>query len=103
MGLFSGLGKIGLGGLDGMKLYDEPEKPLVPAQEEKEPEVPKVSEEDFLLKKTCKCLACNREFKTLAVRAGKAKLMGTDKALRPLPYKIGINIARAFMFRKARG
>lgn len=83
MGLFSGLGKIGLGGLDGMKLYDEPEKPLVPAQEEKEPEVPKVKEEDFLLKKTCKCLACGREFKTLAVRAGKAKLMGTDKDLRP--------------------
>ena len=33
----------------------------------------------------------------------REKLVEADKALRPLPYKIGINIARAFMFRKARG
>ena len=29
----------------------------------------------------------------------RAKLKEADKALRPLPYKIGINLARAFMFR----
>lgn len=32
----------------------------------------------------------------------RAKLKEADKALRPLPYKIGINIVRAFMFRKTR-
>ena len=32
----------------------------------------------------------------------RAKLKEADKALRPLPYKIGINLARAFMFRKAK-
>ena len=32
----------------------------------------------------------------------REKLVEADKALRPLPYKIGINVARAFMFRKAR-
>lgn len=30
-------------------------------------------------------------------------LKEADKALRPLPYKIGINVARKFMFRKMRG
>ncbi len=32
----------------------------------------------------------------------REKLAEADKALRPLPYKIGINLVRAFMFRKAR-
>ena len=32
----------------------------------------------------------------------REKLKEADKALRPLPYKIGINIARKFMFRKAK-
>ena len=32
----------------------------------------------------------------------RQKLKEADKALRPLPYKIGINVARAFMVRKAR-
>ncbi|MBQ8947690.1 MAG: DUF2225 domain-containing protein [Lachnospiraceae bacterium] len=86
MGLLSGLGKLGLGGLDSMKLYEDPDleaEAESAAQEEAEPEVPKVREEDFLLKKSCKCPACDRDFKTLAVRAGKAKLIGTDRDLRP--------------------
>ena len=33
----------------------------------------------------------------------REKLKEADKALRPLPYKIGINAVRAFMFRKSRG
>lgn len=32
----------------------------------------------------------------------RQKLKEADKALRPLPYKIGINIVRKFMFRKTR-
>ena len=32
----------------------------------------------------------------------REKLKEADKALRPLPYKVGINIVRRFMFRKAR-
>ncbi|MBQ5553702.1 MAG: 4Fe-4S dicluster domain-containing protein [Erysipelotrichaceae bacterium] len=32
----------------------------------------------------------------------REKLAEADKALRPLPYKIGINLVRAFMFRKAK-
>ena len=33
----------------------------------------------------------------------REKLREADRALRPLPYKIGIQAARAFMFRKSRG
>ena len=33
----------------------------------------------------------------------REKLKEADRALRPLPYRIGINIARAFMVRKGRG
>ena len=32
----------------------------------------------------------------------REKLKEADKALRPLPWKIGINAARLFMFRKSR-
>jgi predicted aldo/keto reductase-like oxidoreductase len=32
----------------------------------------------------------------------REKLKEADKALRPLPWKIGINVARAFMLRKSR-
>lgn len=33
----------------------------------------------------------------------REKLKEADKALRPLPYKVGINVARRFMFRKKKG
>ena len=33
----------------------------------------------------------------------REKLKAADKALRPLPYKVGIEVARKFMFRGARG
>ena len=33
----------------------------------------------------------------------REKLKEADRALRPLPYRVGINIARAFMLRKTRG
>ena len=53
-------------------------------------------------------------FATQCIRCGKCeqhcpqsipirdKLREADRALRPLPYKVGINLARKFMFRKAK-
>jgi len=85
MGLLSGLGGLGLGNLDGMSLYDAPKKE---AKAENEPEqgktpAPEIKESDFLFEKGYKCVVCDREFKVLAIRTGKAKLKGTEMNLRP--------------------
>lgn len=85
MGLLSGLSGLGLGGLDGLSLYDTPQKETLPeqAEEEKKPAAPVIKESDFLFEKSYKCSVCDKDFKVLAVRAGKAKLKGTDEDLRP--------------------
>lgn len=84
MGLLSGLSSLGLGGLDKMDLYEEPKKE---EQEQSKPEAkaaaPEVKESDFLLAKSYTCPICNKEFKSLALKANRAKLKGTDRDLRP--------------------
>ena len=51
----------------------------------------------------------NATFASECIKCGKCEgtdsyssMAEADKALRPLPYKIGINLVRAFMFRKAK-
>lgn len=76
-GLLSGLESFGLGGLEGMSLFEDEKK----AEEKKEVHV--VTETDFLLEKSEKCPLCDTAFKNLAVKGGKAKLLGTDMDFRP--------------------
>lgn len=76
-GLLSGLEQFGLGGLEGMDLYEKPKK----KEEEEAPVV--VQEQDFLFDKTFTCPICDKEFKARTIRSGKAKLAGTDSDLRP--------------------
>jgi hypothetical protein len=46
------------------------------------------------------CGACERHCpQEIPIRE---KLKEADKALRPLPFKVGINVARKLMFRKAK-
>ena len=76
MNLLSGLEKFGLstnGELDITKEGKEPEK-SAPGQ--KEPEKV-LKESDFLLEKVIQCTVCDRKFKTLIVKTGKAKISGT--------------------------
>jgi uncharacterized protein (DUF2225 family) len=89
--LLSGLGKFGLGNLSEMKLFEEPEK----KEEVKEVKNKAPSEEEFLLSKAFECPVCDEKFNDLVMRSGKAKLVGTDRDLRPRyefidPVKYGI-------------
>lgn len=83
-GLLSGLGSFGLDGLEGMSLFEEEKK----EEAKKAAYVP--TEKDYLLEKTQKCPICDTEFKTKAVKAGKAKLLRSDKDLRPVYQDVDI-------------
>ena len=78
-GLLSGLESFGLKDLEGMSLFEEKK----PAEDQGAAAAPEVKEEDFLLEKTIQCPLCDEQFKTRAVKGGKAKLVGTDMDLRP--------------------
>lgn len=79
-GLLSGLSRLGLGNLENMELYEQPEKEAA-AEEEK---APAWQEEDFLFDKSYECPVCDKPFKARTVRAGKLHSLGTDRDLRPM-------------------
>ncbi|MBR5356295.1 MAG: DUF2225 domain-containing protein [Lachnospiraceae bacterium] len=76
-GLLSGLESFGLGGLEGMSLFEEEKK------KEQAKAVVELTEKDFLLDKSMTCPVCDAEFKARMVKGGKAKLVGQDLDLRP--------------------
>lgn len=79
--LFSGLDKIGLGMLSDMELYEAEEKE--DKQQEAAPAEKIILETDYIFDKSYKCPVCESEFKSKAIKTGKAKLMGIDNDLRP--------------------
>lgn len=80
-GLLSGLSEIGLGGLENMEVYGQPEDKEAEKQAEEKPEV---KEETFLFDKSYECPVCYQGFKAKTVRSGKLRSLGTDRDLRPL-------------------
>lgn len=80
--LLSGLDSLGLGDLEDMKLYEKSEKKSEVVKPVKKV-LPKKNEKDFLFEKSFSCTVCGKEFKSLTVKSGKAKLLGTDPDLRP--------------------
>ena len=82
--ILSGLENFGLGGLEGMSLFEDPNKPVKEAQaaEVKKPVV--VNEEDFLFDKSANCPVCGKDFKFRAVKGSKARLVNTERDLRPV-------------------
>ena len=80
-GLLSGLSEIGLGGLENMEVYEQPEDKEAEKQAEEKPEV---KEETFLFYKSYECPVCYQGFKAKTVRSGKLRSLGTDRDLRPL-------------------
>lgn len=79
-GLLSGLEGLGLGNLENMDIFEEPQVETV---EQKKPVVVKVEEKDFIYDKTFNCPVCGSNFTSKIMKTGKAKLIGTDKDLRP--------------------
>ncbi len=79
-GLLSGLEGLGLGNLENMDIYEEPKAETV---ESKKPEEVKADERSLIYDKTYTCPVCDNHFSAKIMKTGKAKLVGTDKDLRP--------------------
>ena len=81
MSLLSGLGSLGLANLEGINLYEKPEKHEDKKKEEHA--AVELKEEDMLFDKTYMCPVCDQEFKSKTIRAGRIRMLGTDMDLRP--------------------
>lgn len=80
-GLLSGLEAFGLSNLDNIEVYEkEKQEQKGKPEEQKSPEM---LESEMLFDKTYECPVCGKTVKARTVRAGKAKLAGTDLDIRP--------------------
>ena len=91
-GLLSGLDKLGLGNLEGLDLFEDPEAANKEKEKEKKPEI---TEEEVLFDKTYECPVCFGSIKERTVKTGRVKLHHTDMDLRavyehiePLKYDV---------------
>lgn len=87
--LLSGLAGMGLGGLQGMSLFEEEKKPTT---EDGKPAVPQIEEKDIIYDRGYECHLCDKKITAKTIKAGKCKLDHTDLDLRPV-YE-GIDIAK---------
>lgn len=81
-GLLSGLEQLGLGDLEDLSVYEEAKAEEAKPEEEKNVK-PTIREEEFLFDKTQVCPVCGISFPEKTVRAGKARMIGSDIDLRP--------------------
>lgn len=81
MGILSGLGGLGLGGLENMDIFADEEKAKEEARA-KAAAAAQVEEKDIVFDRNYTCPVCGVEFPSKCVRSGKAKLLGTDMDLR---------------------
>lgn len=82
--LLSGLDKLGINTEIFENIYEDVEEEKKEKKEEKKLETPRLKEADYIFEKTMTCPVCGQQFKTKAVRTGKAKLVGTDTDLKPI-------------------
>lgn len=83
MGILSGLEAFGFKNENRKVFEDTVTKEKEEKHIIKENNVQPVKEEDLLFPKSYKCPICERSFKSLAVRSGKARSIGQDDDLRP--------------------
>ncbi len=78
-GLLSGLADFGLGNLENVNIYEEPEK-----KEQQAEKAPEVQEKDLIYDKSWQCPVCDHKFTSKSTKAGKIRMLGMDKDLRPI-------------------
>lgn len=85
MGIFSGLEKLGLGGIGKGELFEDPKKKQAAVKKEEAPvkKLSLVNEEDYLFDKKYKCPICEMDFDVKTVRTGKVRMKNVDIDLRP--------------------
>ena len=84
MSILSGLESLGLGNVEKMELYEKKDPAQIRGgKQEQNVEAEDFREADFLFDKSYVCPICDSNFKTKTVRAGKAKMIGSDSDLRP--------------------
>jgi len=79
--LLSGLASLGLGGLQGMELFEEEKKPEAA---DGKPAAPQVEEKDIIYDRGYECHLCDKKITAKTVKAGKCKLDHTDLDMRPV-------------------
>ncbi len=82
-GLLSGLARFGLSALEGMDLYEKPKEQEKADTAQESKKAPVAEEQDFLFSKSYECPICSKQFKVRTVKAGRARLLGSDVDLRP--------------------
>lgn len=82
MNLLAGLSKLGLGNLENTNIYEEPKDDKQNGKQEKD--VHKVEEKDLIFDRTFECPLCDTKVTSKVMKSGKAKLLRTDKDLRPV-------------------
>ena len=83
MSILSGLGKFGLGDLEGQKLYDDKTSTGKKNKEAAETLTKAPEEADFLYEKKYTCPVCGEEFTALTIRTGKVHVKKVDMDLKP--------------------
>lgn len=88
MGILSGLGGVGLSGLENMDIFEDEEKAKESAKEtaketvKAKTAVAKIEEKDIVFERNYTCPVCGEVFSSKSVRSGRSKLLGTDTDLR---------------------
>lgn len=83
MGLLDGLEKLGLKNIDASKMYEKETKQAV-KQENIVVQKVEVKETDYLFVKKMECPVCDSPINNLTVKSGRARLIQTDRDLRPI-------------------
>lgn len=77
--LLSGLSDLGLGDLEGVKLYEDPNKNQ---DSNKGKKAAAIEEKDLIYDRNYDCPVCGEKITAKTMKAGKARLIRTDNDLR---------------------